>query len=172
MKKVVTRHGIVSVAITALALICGVNPKAGAQTAKDLVGTWALVSVVLEKDGQKTDMYGPNPTGQFTYGSDGHFSNIIIGSDLPKFASSNRREGTPEENQAVVQGSLAFFGTYTVDETGKIYTAHIDSSTFPNWTGTDRKEAFSISGDELHIDPVSKPSTGTGTPHLVLKRTK
>jgi hypothetical protein len=110
--------------------------------------------------------------GQFTYGPDGHFSNIIIRSDLPKFASSNRREGTPEENKAVVQGSIAFFGTYIVDEAAKTYAAHIEGCTFPNWTGIDRKESFSISGDELHINAISKASTSTGTAHLVLNRAK
>ena len=32
-----------------------------AQTAKDLVGTWTLVSIVTEQGGTKTDTYGPNP---------------------------------------------------------------------------------------------------------------
>jgi hypothetical protein len=34
--------------------------------------------------------------------------------DLPKFAANNRNVGTPEENKAIVQGSFAYFGTYTV----------------------------------------------------------
>jgi hypothetical protein len=32
-----------------------------AQTAKDLAGTWTLVSVVTEQGGNKTDPFGPNP---------------------------------------------------------------------------------------------------------------
>src|SRR5580704_17180012 len=66
--------------ITASALIFGVflpREEAVAQTAKDLVGTWTLVSLTLEKDGQKTDMYGPNPQGQRTYDPTGRFSEII-----------------------------------------------------------------------------------------------
>jgi hypothetical protein len=35
--------------------------EAVAQMAKDLVGTWTLVSVTLEQDSEKTDFYGPNP---------------------------------------------------------------------------------------------------------------
>ena len=106
--------------ITALTLICGVYlpEKASAQTtAKDLVGTWTLVSITIEQDGKKIDFYGPSPQGQETYDSNGHVSVIITRSDLPKFASNNRQSGTPEENKAVVQGSFAYFGTYSVSET-------------------------------------------------------
>ena len=53
--------------VTASALIFGfILPKElAAQTAaKDLEGTWTLVSITLEQDGKKTDFYGPNPQGQ------------------------------------------------------------------------------------------------------------
>ena len=145
-----------------------------AQQAKDLVGTWTLVSLTLEKDGQKTDMYGPNPQGQRTVDPTGRFSEIITRSDLPKFASNNRQAGTPEENKAVVQGSLAFFGTSSVSETDKTYTQHVESCTFPNWNGSERKYSFDISGDERTVTVISAPSTGTGTgtAHAVWRRAK
>src|ERR1700747_1345332 len=113
-----------------------------AQQANDVVGAWTLVSITLEKDGKKTDFYGPNPQGQLIYDATGHFSVIITRSDLPKFASDNRVAGTPEENKAIVQGSLASFGTYSVNETDKTYTQHVESSTFPNWKGTEGKYSF------------------------------
>jgi hypothetical protein len=59
-------RGISSV-LTASALIFGVFlPGEGgvAQTAKDIVGIWTLVSVTLEQDGKQTDMYGANPEGR------------------------------------------------------------------------------------------------------------
>ena len=99
------------------------------------------------RNGKKTDMYGPSPQGQHIVDASGHYSLVIIRSDLPKFASSNREAGTPEESKAVVQGSIAFFGTYTVDEAAKTLTQHVDSCTFPNWNGTDRKLSFTLSGD-------------------------
>jgi hypothetical protein len=145
-----------------------------AQQANDIVGTWTLVSITLEKDGKKTDFYGPNPQGQLIYDATGHFSVIITRSDLPKFASDNRVAGTPEENKAIVQGSLASFGTYSVNETDKTYTQHVESCTFPNWNGTDQKYSFDISGGELSIQVVSGPLTsiGTGTAYVVWKRAK
>jgi hypothetical protein len=145
-----------------------------AQQANDIVGTWMLVSITLEKDGKKTDFYGPNPQGQLMYDATGHFSVIITRSDLPKFASNNREAGTAEENKGIVEGSLAYFGTYEVSETDKIITSHVKSSTFPNWNGTDRKTSFNISGDELSTHVISGPLTsiGTGTAYVVWKRAK
>jgi hypothetical protein len=45
--------------------------------------------------------------------TNGHY---ILRRGQAKFASNNRNEGTPEENKAIVQGSIAHFGTYTVNE--------------------------------------------------------
>jgi hypothetical protein len=159
--------------ITALTLIFGVYlPKeASAQTtAKDLVGTWTLVSITIERDGKKIDFYGPNPQGQAMYDANGRVSSIITRSDLPKFASNNRQSGTPEENKAVVQGSIAYFGTYTADEAAKTVTYHLEGCSFPNWSGIQRISTFSISGDELTFtNPVS--SVGVSD-QVVWKRAK
>jgi len=136
------------------------------------VGTWTLVSITLEKAGKKTDFYGPNPHGQATWEANGRVSEIVIRSDLPKFEFNNRQAGTPEENKAVVHGSIAFFGTYSVSEADKTIGTHVESSSLPNWDGTKRKYSFNVSGDELNITVISTPSTGTGTVHLVWKRAK
>jgi len=57
----------ISSVLTASALIFGVflpREEAVAQTVKELVGMWTLVSVTLEQDSNKIDMYGANPQGQ------------------------------------------------------------------------------------------------------------
>jgi hypothetical protein len=86
----------------------------------------------------------------------------------------NREAGSLEENKAIVHGNLAYFGTYSVSDTDKTITTHIEKGTFPNWNGTDRKTAFTISGDELSTTVISGPSTsiGTGKAYLVWKRAK
>ena len=61
------------------------------------------------------------------YDADGRFCVIITRSDLPKFASNNRETGTAEENKAIVQGSLAYFGAYSVSEPDKTITSHVES---------------------------------------------
>ena len=112
--------------LTASALSFGVfmsTEEAVAQTTNGLVGTWTLVSITLERDGKKTDFYGPNPQGQLMYDANGRFPVIVTRSDLPKLASNNREAGTTEENKAIVQESLAYFGTYAVSETDKTITS-------------------------------------------------
>jgi hypothetical protein len=88
------------------------------------------------------------------FDTSGRYTITFVSSELPKFAANNRAAGTAEENKAVVTGSLAHFGTYTVDEAGKSFTFQIQSSTYPNWSNTAQKRAFSIAGEELtYTDP-------------------
>jgi Lipocalin-like domain len=117
---------IISAVLIASALILGVflpRDEAVAQSTNELVGTWTLVSITLEKDGKKTDFYDPNPQGQLMYDANGRFPVIVTRSDLPKLASNNREIGTTEENKAIVQESLAYFGTYAVSEPDKTITS-------------------------------------------------
>ena len=93
---------MISSVLTASALIFGVFlPRGGAvaQTAEELVGIWTLVSVTLEQDGEKTDMYGANPQGQAIFAPNGRFSIMFIRPDVPKFASANREAGTSKETR-------------------------------------------------------------------------
>jgi Lipocalin-like domain len=144
-------------------------PDAAAQTARDLVGTWKLVSAAAQQGGTKTDMFGPDPSGTLVFGSDGHYALIFLRRDLPKVASDSRTSATPDESRAIAQGSIAHFGTYTVDETGEVLVLRIEGSTFPNWDGAEQRRAFSLSGDELTY--TSPGSTGVAT-QVTMRRVK
>jgi Lipocalin-like domain len=113
-----------------------------AQAARDqLVGTWILASIYIEgPDGSRFDPFGANPTGILTMDGNGRISVQLIGSDLPKFASNDRLNGTPEENKAVGQGILCYFGTYSVNEADRSLNIHIENSSFPNWKGLIRSD--------------------------------
>jgi lipocalin-like protein len=141
------------------------------QTAKELVGSWTLISVTVNRDGEKIEPFGPNPKGTMTFDSGGRFSIIVTRSDLPKFASNNRETGTSEENKAVAQGSIAYFGTYSVDEDGHMFIVHVGASSYPNFVGTDQKRIFTITGDELKYTN-SNWSAGAGVALVVWKRAK
>jgi len=138
-----------------------------AQTANDLVGTWMNVSVsLIRADGSKADAFGSNMKGLTVFESNGHFVTAVGRTDLPKFASGNRMTGTAEENKAVVQGSLAFFGTYTV--ANKIVTLKVEGGTWPGWIGADEQQTIvSFTGDELKFTQLA--SAG-GTAEVTLKR--
>jgi hypothetical protein len=144
---------------------------AAAQMANDLIGTWSLVSVTYEQNGKAIEPYGTHPMGSQSLESDGRFSVIILNSDLPKFASNSRVSGTPEENKAVVQGSLAYFGSYTASDADKTWKVQIEGATFPNWIGLSQTRNFAISGDELTITNHGGASGG-GNAKVVWRRVK
>jgi len=137
---------------------------------EQVVGTWTYVSVdTVRPDGSREQMYGPNPKGLVIFDSTGHYALVNARADLAKFASNNRTQGTAEENKAVVQGSIAHFGRYTVNEADRTITFYIEGSTFPNWSGIEQKRPFTASGDELKW---TTPASGGGLGEVVLKRAK
>ena len=142
---------------------------ASAQTTKDLVGAWTVVSVTVEGDGKKSEPLGANPIGMQIYDSGGRFTSMVMRSDLPRVASNNRATSTPEESQKIAHGSLAYYGTYSVNEAEKSVTMQMEGATFPNWIGTSPKRLYAISGDTLTITNPT-PSAGGGVLTVVLKR--
>ncbi|WP_250491364.1 lipocalin-like domain-containing protein [Caballeronia sp. INML2] len=112
-------------------------------------------------------MYGTNPQGLAVFDGSGHYILMTSRADIAKFASANRTEGTPEENKAVVEGMIAHFGTYTVDEADKTITFHVAASSFPNWNGVEQKRPFTVNGDRLKW---TTPASSGGTAEVVLRR--
>ncbi len=138
---------------------------------EQLVGTWMLVaSDTVQPNGARSPTFGPNPKGIAVFDANGHYVFEFNSSSLPKFAANNRTVGTAEENKAVVQGSLAHFGTYTVDEAGRSFTLHIEGSSFPNWVGTEQKRPVTVAGDDLKW--ITPAASGGGSAELVWKRAK
>lgn len=138
---------------------------------EQLAGAWTYVSVdTVKQDGSRTPMYGPNPQGLVIFDGHGHYALVNSRSDLPKYASKDRMQGTAEEYKAVGQGSIAHFGRYTVNETDKTITFHIGTSTFPNWNGVEQRRPFVLSGDDLKW--TTPAASGGGSGEIVLKRAK
>jgi hypothetical protein len=160
------RTAIRTAAVAVWALQASAWPGAGAaaQSAPDVVGTWTLVSSVTEKNGTRTEQFGPGAKGMLSLDGHGHFMLTIIGPDLPRFASNNRAEGTPEENKAVVAKSIAMIGTYSVDPNLKMLIFKVESATFPNWNATEQhRKLVTVNGDELKYITPTASSGGIGT---------
>jgi hypothetical protein len=141
--------------ITSACLFAGVAFAAGSAIAAnalkdEIVGTWQMVSNVTTKsDGSKIDTWGPNPKGMIVFERNGRVASITTRPGIPNFASNNRGTGTADENKAVVQGSIAYYGTYSVNESDKSVTYQIEAATYPNWQGTTQKRAIAFSGNEF-----------------------
>ncbi len=116
-----------------------------------IVGTWNIVSWErTAPDGTKVHSFGTNPKGVNVFGADGRFVVFYTRADLPKLAANDRLKSTPEEAKAIVDGSIAYQGTYSVDEASKTITLNLESTTFPNQLGRPHKRTInSLTADEL-----------------------
>jgi Lipocalin-like domain len=125
-----------------------------------------LVSLALTADssrGAAVDKSALLGDGLLTFDATGHFSQALIRADLPKFAAANRAAGAPDENQAVMKGSLSFFGTWSLDDTGSIVTLHLERCSFPNWNGTDQtRRIVLLTSGELRWTNPGASIGGTG----------
>jgi Lipocalin-like domain len=116
----------------------------------DLVGSWELVDMHADTwYGDDRNPFGTPPQGRMVLDQTGHAMVVILGGDRIPFRSADRLTGSPEENQAAIQGSQAFYGTYTVSESDHTLAFHIEHSSFPNWDGSAQESTIKIDGDEL-----------------------
>ena len=133
---------------------------ASAQDAMSIAGTYAPVT---------NAPFGDNPRGQLILGRDGHYSLMLARANLPKVAANARDKGTADENKAIIGGSIAHVGRYTVDGESKAIIFNVEVSTFPNWDGIAFKRPFRVAGDQL-IYTNNAPSVGGGPIETVWKR--
>ncbi len=161
---------------TAVLLCTGVVFSASLASAQEkslkdqLVGTWTVVSWdQTNKDGSKFQRFGANPKGVNVFDANGHFVVMFARSDLPKIASNNPSNPTPEEAKAIVGGAISYFGTYTVDEARKTIKLRVEASSYPNLVGPEQPRTIaSVTANELkYTNPV--PTTG-GRIDVGLKR--
>lgn len=153
--------GLSMVAALGLALLPGSALAQQKSLKEQVVGTWTVVSwEQTTKEGTKFQRFGANPKGINVFDASGRFFVMFARPDLPKIASSNPMKTTPEENKAVMEGTIAYYGTYTVDETGKAITLRVESSSFPNQVGSEQKRMItSLTASELAL---SNPAALTG----------
>ena len=136
-----------------------------------LIGTWIYVSSTGKRD-DGSAVPRPSLQGAVTYNADGRFHFITTRTDAPKLASSDPSRPTAEEAMSIASGSIAYTGTYTVDEATKTIHAKIETSTFPNLVGApnQRRIITAISADEMKF---TNPRTPAGvTLEFVWKRAK
>lgn len=131
--------------------------------AEQIIGTWMLVSSVdIAPDGGRADTWGPNPLGTYMFEANGHFAQMVMRSDLPVVA--RREDTTSKQAQDVVMGSLAMFGTYTVDETARCIDVHFIGSTFAAFNGAAGKRMVTMtSPDEMTLSNAGRAGGRVGT---------
>jgi hypothetical protein len=156
------RHGVFSlsaIALLELALLPGTALPQEKSLKEQIIGTWAYVSSTAKLP-NGSPLWGINPKGLFILTDNDHFSRQIFRSDRPKFALNDRLNATPDEYVATMQGSLAYFGTYSINEADKTISFKTEGSTFPNSEGEVLKRIITnLTADELIY---TNPATTTG----------
>jgi hypothetical protein len=163
-------------AMTTTALLClAVGLSASESLAQQkslkeqLFGTWTLVSSdQVRPDGSKLKQFGANPNGINVFDANGRFFLMMASADNSRIASNDRSMTQSEEDGLIVQ-SIAYYGTYTLNEEVNVINLHLDASTFPNQVGTDQKRSItSLTANELKY---SSPAAKSGDQvHQVWKR--
>src|SRR5580693_905526 len=96
------------------------------EEAKRFIGTWRLVSDVS--------------TGLMYYDSLGNMAaQVMPNRPRPKYTGA---QPTPEEAKEALTGYLAYFGTYTVDESARTITHHRKANINPGQVGDDVVRAY------------------------------
>ncbi len=161
-----------AIAALSLTLVPSITMAQQKSLKDQIVGTWTLVSWVQTlKDGSKNLRFGNDPKGVNTFTPDGHFTLIITRPNLPKISSGNPEKPTPEEAQALVSGSIAYFGTYTVDEAAKTVSEHLDATTLVNQLAIPQMRVVTSIGADAMTYSNSNAVAG-GNIELVWKRAK
>jgi Lipocalin-like domain/Putative prokaryotic signal transducing protein len=116
-------------------------PSAAAPSLRaQLVGHWAVVSLATVNGSDIEYPMGYDVEGAMTYESTNHIAAQI----MPRGAS----------------GYIAYFGTYSVDETARRVTHHINGSLFPDWVGTDQRHEIVFDHDQVTLTSEPIPFNG------------
>jgi hypothetical protein len=162
--------------IAAALLVAALGGDASAQqkSLKDrMVGTWHfVVAEITGPDGAKSYPFGPTPRGMVIFTPEGDFMQIHIASEVPKIANGNRMAATPEEYAGIMRGTIAQFGTYTVDEEKKQFTMKFAASTFPNWDGILQTRSIDKLTDDEFINTNPQVGAGRGSAYNLYRRAK
>jgi hypothetical protein len=135
-----------------------------------LVGTWTVVSwEQTRSDGTRLRQFGADPAGVAFFDMRGRYIITVMRTDRAKYASNSLWQGTAQENKQTADGTMTYFGTYTVDDAERSIAIHIEASSFPNWAGTDQKRFIAITEDQLTL--TIRPPSGENV-DITWKRAK
>ena len=131
-------------------------------TMKTVAGTYSAVTVAA---------FGDKPRGMLILAPDGNYVALVGRAQLAPVAAGARTKGTDAENKALVDGSIAHYGRWSIDDGGKVITFHVEMSSFPNWDMKPQKRPLKTYGDTLTY-VVPTPSVGGTPPEITWRRVK
>jgi Lipocalin-like domain len=115
--------------------------------AQRLIGSWRYLRTMI--DGKPDPARGANPKGIIIYDGNG-FMACQVAPD--REVTRAGKEPTPGEAKAALANYIAYFGTYSVDETARTVTHHRQGSVQPG-DKADLVRSCEFVGDRLILRP-------------------
>jgi hypothetical protein len=111
------------------------------------VGTWRLVSQhSLYPDGTSKPSRGENPEGIIIYDAAGNMAVQLMRTDEQATEFTDL-----SELKTAMQGFLAYYGHYEVDENERIVRHRVTGSSYFGYRGTTQVRHYEFSGDTLTL---------------------
>ena len=149
-----------SLGVRAAAVPAGAAPAAQASMSDraKFVGTYRLITTEVRDaaGGEWVERPNFNSIGYITYADTGHMGVHIMPRSRPRFTSN---PPTGKEAQAALRGYTAYFGSFTVDDTGQFVVHHRFGQINPGGT-VDAQRFYDFEGERLILTPA--PADGSG----------
>jgi len=122
---------------------------------KALVGTWKLVSCLLEdvETKEQKSVWGTKPNGYIVMTSEGRW--IVI-----QTAEGRKAPQNDKDRVAAFKSLLAYSGKYRIE--GNKVVIKVDIAGDESWNGTEQVRYFKIDGNQLHIEAPAQPYANFG----------
>lgn len=120
------------------------------------LGVWRLISCERKsKDGGIDYPYGEKPIGRITYDKAGRMSAQLMRpgrrSTVAPGVSLIAGNASVDEIREAVNGYIAYFGTFDVDESAHTVIHHVQACLVPSWVGTDLKRTYRFNANRLAL---------------------
>jgi len=123
-----------------------------------LLGVWRLVSYEFRlADGILIRPMGQGVQGILMYHESGYMALQVVDPERPRFATEDWMSGTADEAKSALDGFMAYYGTFEVNEQKTTIVHHVAQSSFPNWSGIDREQFYQLEEDRLTL--LTRPMT-------------
>jgi hypothetical protein len=124
------------------------------------IGVWRLIGCDRTfQDGRVAYPYGENPVGRITYDKAGRMSAQLMRSGRRSTAAPGvsliAGNASPEEIREAIDGFLAYFGRFEVDESAHTVIHHSEACLVPSWVGMDLKRTYRFDADRLVLTDCS-----------------
>jgi Lipocalin-like domain len=142
--------------------------RARARDAHPIVGTWNLLSLYDETNGEEVDVFGPNPKGRLSL-DNAQFFSFIIFTSTPLTSPRCSHSIAPMTRDAVGPGTIAYYGSYTLHAHDAV-SFRIEHGVTAGWKHSDREAHFDLEDNKLNLVSTFSSLTGSDYSHLQWER--